>query len=912
MAADGSIAGTVTGAGGGPIAGDQVCAQSTTSTFGYHCAVTASSGEYTIESVPTGNYRVHFEGKGEFVGEWYEDAPSESAGKLVAVAEGATAGGVDAELTVGATVEGVVTDASGGQALDHIQVCAATTISYPINNGCATSGPDGHYRLVGIPTGEYKLRFSPGFPGGDPDYLTLYYPDAERVEGGAPLHLVDGSTVTGIDVAMHLGGTISGTVLDGAGNPVQGARACVYPILGNTNGGYCIGHSATTLADGSYTIHGVPSGEYKVSFSTSQSGNYLPQFYPEQPTRSAGGAVTVTAPGAVAGIDATLQSGGVISGTLTESGTGQALFGLGVCANRIGGNTSFCAQTAADGSYSIRSLASGDYQVRFAGLESSFDWPYVPTSTTPVHVTASAETDGIGAALDKGGTISGEITDATSGEPAEGIYVCALSGGEVVGTCDTTHANGAYTIIGLPADSYAVRATPAGGGVEQDYLIGNRHYVPRFYPDATDAATATPVPSGPGVAVTGKDIEMREGGGIAGTVTGPLGEPLSGIEACVVRSADELGEDCAASDVGGHYEIAGLNPGDYVVAFWAAGSQTQFSQQYFQGTTDFASATPVAVTGSAVTPDIDAQMQPSGRVEGTVTDAYDGTPLADVWVCAEKIGGTGGNCTETAADGSYSMAVGSGTYTVEFSLGYRDEVDGEEVEVEEFRTQFFDGAADAATATAVTVGSGAISSGVDASLTLAPGRLDSVSVAPTGSGTGAITSTPAGIDCGATCAEEFETRKTVTLHAEPAPGSTFTGWSGACTGTGPCQVRLTAAANVSATFEPTGGNGGESDQGQGGGGSTSQQSSTPVTGTGTTPTPVKPRPVRPKPKRCKAGFKPKKVGKGTRCVRKPTRHPHRKHRAGGRSARRSPRPVSGGERIRTSVGRANGFTAHLL
>ena len=879
MAADGSIAGTVTGAGSGPIAGDHVCAQSTTSTFGSHCAVTASSGGYTIENVPTGNYRVHFEGKGEFVGEWYEDAPSTTGAKVVTVTEGATAGGVDADLAVGAAVEGVVTDASGGQALDHIQVCAATTASYPINNGCTTSGPDGHYRLAGIPTGEYKLRFAPGYPGGDPDYLPLYYPDAESAEGGTALHLVEGSTVTGINVAMHLGGTISGTVLDAAGNPVGGARACVYPILGNTNDGYCYGHSAIAAADGTYTIHGVPSGEYKVSFSTPGGGNFLPQFYPGQPTRSAGGAITVAAPGAVAGIDASLRSGGVISGTVTESGTGQALSGLAVCANRIGGTTSFCTQTTTDGSYSIRSLASGDFQVTFAGQSSSFDWPYLPTSTSPVHVTAGAATEGIGAALDKGGTISGKITDATTGEPAEGIYVCAISGGEIVGSCVTTHASGEYTVIGLPAGSYAVRATPAGGGAEQDFLIGYRHYVPRFYPDGTSAATATLVAAGPGIAVTGKDIEMREGGGIAGTVTGPLGEPLPGIEACVVRSDEELGENCATSDAGGHYEIAGLNPGDYVASFWAAGAQTQFSQQYFQGTTDFAAATPVTVTGSAVTPDIDAQMQPTGIVEGTVTDAFDGTPLADVWVCAEKIGGTGGNCTETAADGSYSMAVGAGSYTVEFSLGYLDQVDGEEVEVEEFVTQFFDDAASAGGATAVSVLPGSTSSGIDASLAPAPGRLDSVTVAPTGSGSGAITSTPAGIDCGATCAEDFETRKTITLHAEPAPGSTFTGWSGACTGTGPCQVRLTAAAEVSATFLTNGDD--EPGPGRGGEGGTPPP---PPAGSAIGTPPVKPKPQapRPKPKHCHAGRKAKKVGKQLRCVKKPSRHPHRKHRANGR------------------------------
>ena len=45
----------------------------------------------------------------------------------------------------------------------------------------------------------------------------------------------------------------------------------------------------------------------------------------------------------------------------------------------------------------------------------------------------------------------------------------------------------------------------------------------------------------------------------------------------------------------------------------------------------------------------------------------------------------------------------------------------------------------------------------------------------------------------------------VTLVAVPATGSTFAGWSGACTGTGTCTVAMTAARTVTATF--TGGTG---------------------------------------------------------------------------------------------------------
>jgi ABC-type phosphate transport system substrate-binding protein len=69
-----------------------------------------------------------------------------------------------------------------------------------------------------------------------------------------------------------------------------------------------------------------------------------------------------------------------------------------------------------------------------------------------------------------------------------------------------------------------------------------------------------------------------------------------------------------------------------------------------------------------------------------------------------------------------------------------------------------------------------------------------------GTGSGTIASSPAGIDCGATCAAEFITGEEVTLTATPAEGSTFAGWSGACSGTGSCTVTMSAAREVGAKF----------------------------------------------------------------------------------------------------------------
>ena len=57
-----------------------------------------------------------------------------------------------------------------------------------------------------------------------------------------------------------------------------------------------------------------------------------------------------------------------------------------------------------------------------------------------------------------------------------------------------------------------------------------------------------------------------------------------------------------------------------------------------------------------------------------------------------------------------------------------------------------------------------------------------------GDGSGTVTSSPAGIDCGSACSGQFQEGVTVSLNAAAAPGSAFAGWGGDCSGTGACTV----------------------------------------------------------------------------------------------------------------------------
>ncbi len=79
--------------------------------------------------------------------------------------------------------------------------------------------------------------------------------------------------------------------------------------------------------------------------------------------------------------------------------------------------------------------------------------------------------------------------------------------------------------------------------------------------------------------------------------------------------------------------------------------------------------------------------------------------------------------------------------------------------------------------------------------------MDSLTVKKSGTGSGTVTSSPAGVSCGSTCIASYAGGTRVSLTATAASGSTFAGWSGACSGTGACTVALSAAQTVTASFD---------------------------------------------------------------------------------------------------------------
>ncbi|HVR71786.1 MAG TPA: PKD domain-containing protein, partial [Vicinamibacteria bacterium] len=79
--------------------------------------------------------------------------------------------------------------------------------------------------------------------------------------------------------------------------------------------------------------------------------------------------------------------------------------------------------------------------------------------------------------------------------------------------------------------------------------------------------------------------------------------------------------------------------------------------------------------------------------------------------------------------------------------------------------------------------------------------LHTLEVTLTGSGGGTVSSNPSGVSCLPDCSEAYPSGTVVSLTAAPDSSSSFVGWSGACSGSGACNVSMNVDRDVTAKFD---------------------------------------------------------------------------------------------------------------
>ena len=202
-------------AGGAAIDGVEVCARLIRSGLlapFLGCAITGSTGEYTISGLLSGPYEVQFvtaPAIGDYLTQYYDAKSSSSTADHVSVTSGNVTGGIDAERQAGGQITGKVTSASTHVALAGISVCANSTESNG-SGSCASTNAAGEYTIAGLDTGSYHVAFSVEWEG--ENYLPQYF-DGKPLETEASAVVVTAGSVSGgVNAEMQVGGEVTGEV----------------------------------------------------------------------------------------------------------------------------------------------------------------------------------------------------------------------------------------------------------------------------------------------------------------------------------------------------------------------------------------------------------------------------------------------------------------------------------------------------------------------------------------------------------------------------------------------------------------------------------------------------------------------------------------------------------------------------
>jgi len=625
------------------------------------------------------------------------------------------------------SISGSVTDGVTHAGIEEVEVCASQ-IGGEGDYGCIDTSADGSYTITGLFAGEYRVGFYPPY---SKNYVLEYYDDQHEYFQADPVEVADGATTSGIDAALAAGARISGTIRDATTEtPLQGVEACTYE-----QGDFEYDTCDSSDVDGKYEIRGLTAGTYKVRFKlpfSSSDHTHVGQYYDGKPSLATADPIVLSAGEDQGGIDADLEEGGKISGTVTRASGGAALQFISVCASPVHYETGSygCGTTDASGHYTITGLGADEYTVNFSGGSDYVSEYYndAPTYTGATKVTVANATTvaSIDAALADAGRISGTVTDAITKNPISNIEVCAIKAGSVYSpgsaSCTTifTFANGAYTISGLAPGSYHLRFAPINGELSPG-KYGYANYLTQYYDDRGVEGQADDVVVTAQHTTTGADAEMRAGGKIEGTITAEDdGHPLAEAEACALPSGGSMPSGfCARSDSAGNYSITRLPTGSYKLRFYPTYG-SPYLEEYFDGVAKKALGTSVSATAGATTSDIDASLLRGASISGTVVDSSTKAPLEDTYVCTQ---GSASRCTYADSAGDYTIAgLRSGSYKLRFYPGDASYV-----------SEFYDDAVDSASADAVVLAAEEQRTGIDAELSKGGAIAGTVSSAATSS-----------------------------------------------------------------------------------------------------------------------------------------------------------------------------------
>jgi len=594
-------------------------------------------------------------------------------------------------LQPGGILSGTVTSAADGAPLGGICVGIGRLGDFTV------TATNGSYFLDQIPTGQYAVGFFGGC-GSSGSYAPQWYSGRSQFFRAAGVRIKQGNVTSGIDAAMRPGATISGTVVNSAGNKVS--DACVGALDPGTAAEFGADFGNTQSHRGSYRIANLAAGQYQLVFFWCGFGpGYAPQWFSSRPDSTKAALLDVARGATLTGFDAVLRRAGGITGSITDTAGNPVDFACVSAINTKPGGVSSLYQDAGAG-YFVGGLPPGRYDVQFVdcyGLGYATQWYSGKTTqraANPVTVAAGHFTKSIDAVLTtKAGSVSGRVTAKATGRPVAGIAVEVYNHSSY-GLAFTSRT-GDYLVSGLNTGSYRVFVF--------SFRRGPYAYVTR--PGSVHVVAPN--------AVTGINVALVPAGVISGTVLSGSPVPVGQPAVCVAAFAAGGGLPASGAETGhgGHYAIGNLAAGTYKVLFGypaCGGGAEGLVPHWYDDKSTRASAATIVVRQGQVSAGVDATLARDGTISGTVTGpAPASAPLSGICVIARPLNKTSPVYAVSGASGYTLTGLRPGRYRVAFRSGCG---------TTGFAGQWWDGSRNPAGATVLVIKAGQVQTGIDAAM----------------------------------------------------------------------------------------------------------------------------------------------------------------------------------------------------
>ena len=410
----GQISGVVTNIHGEPLEGMGMVASQRSGVFEY--GVTGSDGSYEISGLPPGYYRVRTQPESWPTTEemklypriYYPDTEDYYEATAIEIRPGQSVSGIDFGLERGVIISGVVVNATGTQTgHTRIQAIPADADMYS-SDGYPHSVVEARFsrfQLIRLKPGPYKLRAERNEQLG---LAGSFYHGKHSFEEGEILDLLVTNEVADVEMLVYNEATVSGRIL---GLHSAGVRyASVYAL---TTNGYIVGSHSETTWQGNYTIRGLSPGTYVIYavpayHNEAYNGSYAAQYLDGTSLANAR-RIELDSGDDVTGLDITLSTtGGRINGTVTRAADGQPIeyMQIQVWSTDHPIVVMGEAYTAANGTYSVRGLAPGQYHVfargrRYEGKQAQFYSNQLTRATAHPVTVAAGTVSGIHFAIEE-------------------------------------------------------------------------------------------------------------------------------------------------------------------------------------------------------------------------------------------------------------------------------------------------------------------------------------------------------------------------------------------------------------------------------------------------------------------------------------------------------------------------------